>query len=162
MPLLMLTLVAPLLLFCAVLVFCGLLASREETRILLIPPHVPAGPQTQFSDPARARRASPQFTALPVIHMFDAEWSLLWATQLPALQLIAAAGADGVNDRSLTPLYLQQARCYPELYDGSTFEGWLEFLERANLAIHRGGTVNITHAGREFLLVQEQRHWTRR
>lgn len=161
MPLLILTLIAPLLLFCAVLAFCAFLASREETRLLLISPHAPAGGQTQFSDPAQ-RVAMAQFTALPAVHMFDAEWSALWATQLPALQLLSAAGADGVNDRSLEPHYREQARRYPELYDGSTFEGWLEFLERAKLALHRGGTVNITHAGREFLLVQEQRHWTRR
>lgn len=160
MPLLILTLIAPMLLFCAVLAFCAFLASREETRLLLISPHVPAGTRPQLSAPAKP--AAAQFTALPVVRMFDAEWSLLWATQLQALQLISAAGADGVNDRSLEPLYRQSARRYPELYDGSTFEGWLEFLERANLALHRGGTVNITHAGREFLLVQEQRHWTRR
>lgn len=99
--------------------------------------------------------------AFPVGKIFDPEYVELWETQLGALRLLSAAGEDGVNRESLRPVYKNDRRRYPELYDGATFEKWLELLQYAQLATLREGAVRITHRGRELLLAEERRHWLR-
>lgn len=160
MPLLILTLVAPLVIFFAFVAVCAWLMRREALRAarrsaLSAERHAwERPPKRRFS---RAR----SFGVVPVGGAFDPEYALLWETQVGAVQLISAAGGDGVTQASLRPLFEQEARRYPELYDGASFEDWLEFLEQAEVAARRAGTLTITHTGREFLLFQEQRHWTR-
>ncbi len=92
------------------------------------------------------------FSVLSIALAFDPDHALLWETQTPILQLISIAGPQGISVRALHRAYLESARCYPELYEGSSFKRWLEFLERAQLlACIDGQRVLLTSQGREFL-----------
>ncbi len=89
---------------------------------------------------AVCRPARGQFSALSISDAFDPECAVIWDTQVPALRLIAQAGHEGLPIEELYTSYTQASRRYPELYDGSTFESWLEFLRRSGLVsigLHR-------------------------
>jgi hypothetical protein len=92
------------------------------------------------------------FSVLPITMAFDPDHALVWETQIPILKLISIAGPHGISVRRLYQAYLESARCYPELYEGSSFKRWLEFLERAQLVmcIDRQ-RVLLTTEGRDFL-----------
>jgi predicted methyltransferase len=51
----------------------------------------------------------------------------------------------------LREAYFESACHYPEIYDGFTFEQWLEFLEDARLVTRTGKHVLLTSKGRDFL-----------
>lgn len=91
------------------------------------------------------------FSVLSIALSFDPDHAIVWETQVPALELISAAGPQGVNLRRLQVWYLQSAFRYPELYDGFSFRQWLEFLEKAQLIVCHGRQALITHQGSEFL-----------
>jgi hypothetical protein len=92
------------------------------------------------------------FSVLSITLAFDPDHALLWETQIPILQLISIEGSHGISVRRLHRAYLESARCYLELYEGSSFKGWLEFLEHAQLvACIDGQRVLLTSQGREFL-----------
>jgi hypothetical protein len=78
-------------------------------------------------------RQGEPFAVFSVAQAFDPDYAIIWDTQLPALQLIKRAGAKGMRAQQLHPFYVQSARCYPELYDGTSFGSWLDFLEREQL-----------------------------
>lgn len=161
MPLLVLTLVAPLLVFFIMLAGCALLMRREARRDER---RQEESAERRAWEQRRRQASRPRrrFAVIPAQGAFEAEQAPLWDTQVPAIQLISAAGYDGLHEGSLKANFLAQARRYPELYEGAEFEDWLEFLEAAGVARRNLGTITITHMGREFLLFQEQRHWTRR
>ncbi len=111
-----------------------------------------------FAEAAEARKikrvdvADPgPFRVLSVCDAFEPEYAVLWATQTPALCLIAGAGTRGVSKQQLLSLYRRSSKQYPELYDGSGFQQWLEFLEDAELIDIRDNKVQITPQGKEFL-----------
>jgi hypothetical protein len=91
------------------------------------------------------------FCALPVTLAFDPEYAIIWDTQLPAMELISAAGKRGVAKHDLLFRYCKDACRYPELYDGSSFKQWLHFLESAQLIACNQTRVVLTAEGREFL-----------
>jgi hypothetical protein len=92
------------------------------------------------------------FSVLSITLAFDLDHALVWETQIPILQLISIAGPHGISVRRLHRAYLESAGRYPELYDGSSFKQWLEFLECAQLvACIDGQRVLLTSQGREFL-----------
>jgi hypothetical protein len=85
-----------------------------------------------------------------VAQAFDPDYAILWETQVPALELIDAAGLDGVHARQLYGFYRSSARLYPELFDNSTFRSWLQFLEQERLITRVGKRVFITAEGHAF------------
>jgi ribosomal protein S19E (S16A) len=101
--------------------------------------------QSLIRPPAR------RFSVLSVAQAFDPASAVIWETQVAALQRISSAGKAGRGLHELYPLYVQSASRYPELYEGSTFERWLEFLEEARLVQIADGRVTITRQGRQFL-----------
>ena len=98
--------------------------------------------ETGYADPLKV---------LSVAQACDADCAILWDTQFPALHLIDAAGDAGIPVRQLYPLYSSSARLYPELFDNSTFRGWLQFLERERLIKRAGKQIYITVQGHELI-----------
>ena len=91
------------------------------------------------------------FPAFPVADAFDPDHALLWDTQIPALQLIATAGREGVPVAHLYPYYAGAAKLHPELYDGFSFWHWIEFLEEAQLITFEQYRVHLTSQGHHFV-----------
>lgn len=91
------------------------------------------------------------FSIIRVADAFDPEAAILWDTQLPTLELISSAGKDGIDLEDLRPMYRRSARAYPELYEGSSFEGWVQFLRDSELVEPVGSGLVITSVGSEFL-----------
>ena len=102
-----------------------------------------------LDDDAEEQRET--FTAFSVAQAFDRDCAIIWSTQISALQLLDNAGKRGVPVKQLYPLYARGVRRYPELYDGSNFGSWLEFLEREKLVTRIGLQVLITRDGHKFL-----------
>lgn len=103
--------------------------------------------------PAVIRELGPgkPFNVISLLDAFEPATAALWETQITALEHIRDAGADGLDLEALREVYQRQARRFPELYDGSSFAGWVRFLEHADLVLCFGGSVTITAKGREFL-----------
>ena len=83
----------------------------------------------------------------------DADYHLLWSTQVPVLQFLRWAGPGGGSALQVRDLYREFGGAYPELADGNTFETWLRAMEDAGLAVHcrAAATVIITKQGWQFL-----------
>ncbi|MGC2324934.1 MAG: hypothetical protein WA463_20030 [Terriglobales bacterium] len=94
---------------------------------------------------------SEPFSALSIVHAFDPDRFMLWDTQLPLLEQLSAAGPRGSSLSQLHSFYLQLARSYPELYEGSGFEHWLGFLAAAELLRLETDRGYITFEGRQFV-----------
>jgi hypothetical protein len=88
---------------------------------------------------------------LSLTEAFDPGHAMLWSTQIPALQVIAAAGTRGLRYHRLLAIYQRTAQKYPELYDGCCFAQWLFFLQSAELIVMGSYRVKITDHGRHFL-----------
>ena len=91
------------------------------------------------------------FSALSIEQAFDPDQAVIWETQVPALQLVSSAGRHGLRLEVLKSSYLQSCRRYPELYDGSSFEGWLDFLQRTGLVCVDVDKAMLLAAGQQFL-----------
>ncbi len=111
-----------------------------------------------FAEAAETRKmkrldlgAGGPFRVLSVGDAFEKEYAVLWETQIPALCLISAAGRRGVPEQRLLTMYRRTAKRYPELYDGTCFQQWLEFLEGAELVSAHEKRVVITPQGQKFL-----------
>jgi hypothetical protein len=98
-----------------------------------------------------AEPAGNPFTVLSIALAFDPDHAIVWETQMPALQLIGEAGVRGIKLRRLYAWFHGSARRYPELYDGSTFPQWLDFLENAKLIVRSGGRIVLTAEGIQFM-----------
>jgi hypothetical protein len=77
----------------------------------------------------------------------DCDYDLLWHTQLPALEFLRSSGKSGVPIARMTEFFREFARASPELCDGSTFSGWLDALQSAEVAVERGQNIAITEKG---------------
>jgi hypothetical protein len=51
----------------------------------------------------------------------------------------------------LHPIYDEAARRFPEIYEGSGFVSWLQFLEKTQLIAWDGSNVVLTPEGHAFL-----------
>jgi len=91
------------------------------------------------------------FTMVAVSQAFDPDYAILWDTQFPALHLVEQAGRHGLPLKCLLMWYADSTLRYPELYDGSSFGGWLEYLQREGLVKRKGRHIIITSEGQEFL-----------
>lgn len=87
--------------------------------------------------------------ALALVQAFERTYTLVWGSQISALQFLNSAGTVPVD--LLRPWYDQGAAREPELYDGYTFEQWLGFLQGNLLVLRSGENVAISLEGREFL-----------
>lgn len=134
MPVLILALAA-VVVFLGTLFLMAFANAVEERQLATIRAEVPGAP----------------FRALSVCDAFEAEYAALWETQVPALTLIASEGGSGVSIQGLYRFYRRSARKYPELYDGSSFQQWVMFLESAELIVVGEKRVVITKEGLDFL-----------
>ena len=91
------------------------------------------------------------FTVLSMLDAFDPAAAVLWETQVPALELIHAAGARGVPQDRLHRLFFASLSAYPELYEGCGFDSWLGFLEQAQLVTRTPSRAFLTPEGEAFL-----------
>ena len=102
---------------------------------------------TRFAESRRVPRSrtapEPLFFGLSYDQAFDDGYGLIWQTQLSALELIRSAGSGGLPTHSLRPWFDHAMRSYPDLFEGHTFEEWLEFLQKSRIA----------HCGNERLLL---------
>ena len=94
---------------------------------------------------------SQPFSALSIVHAFDPERFMLWDTQLPLLEQLCSAGSKGCPLVQMYSFYLQLARRFPELYEGSSFEHWLGFLAAAELVRLEPDRGYLTAQGRQFV-----------
>jgi hypothetical protein len=107
--------------------------------------------ERQALERIRCEPAGLRFSALSIAQAFDPDHAILWETQVPALKLISSAGPDGIHIRRLYAWFGESAAHYPELYDGSGFKQWVEFLEEAELIACNVHRVILTPKGCEFL-----------
>jgi hypothetical protein len=91
------------------------------------------------------------FTAVPLLAAFEPDYAILWETQVPALKLIASGGQIGLPKYRLSACYANSAHRYPELYDGCSFQRWVEFLAREHLIVLIRGRIVLTAEGGDFL-----------
>lgn len=91
------------------------------------------------------------FSVLTIADAFDPDHALIWDTQIPVLQLLAAAGQKGISVEHQYPHYARSAGMYPELHDGSSFRRWIEFLEEAQLIAFDRHRVFLTLQGDHFV-----------
>lgn len=77
----------------------------------------------------------------------DPDYAVLWEIQMPVLALLRSGGPEGVPLLQVKRLYEEMSHGYPELYDGSTFDAWLEWLQKLELAHRQQDKVAITDKG---------------
>lgn len=99
----------------------------------------------------RLRFMAREFTVVALSDAFEPEMAPLWEPQIEVLRLIGDAGSSGLDYDLLRPAHQQLAERYPELYEGSDLESWLEAMERAELIAWGESTVTLTPAGTAFL-----------
>jgi len=114
---------------------------------------VPLIADTLESRAIRYRRdlASTPPPLLSISEAFDPVYSVLWQAPIAALELIDSGGTSGVPAARLRPIYEQAAARFPEIYEGSGFVPWLQFLEEAQLISWHGHNVVLTPEGHAFL-----------
>lgn len=88
---------------------------------------------------------------LSIAEAFDSVYSVLWEAPIAALKLIDSGGTSGIPAATLRPIYEQAAARFPEIYEGSAFVPWLQFLEETQLISWHGCNVVLTPDGQAFL-----------
>ncbi len=101
------------------------------------------------SNPDRERVLIRLLAALALVQTFERTYTLIWGSQISALQFLNSAGSVRVD--LLRPWYDQAAAREPELYSTYTFGQWLGFLEASLLIARTGDSAAISVGGREFL-----------
>lgn len=118
------------------------------------------GPTQVHDRLSKANSAEPSYIALkprpqfPVPSMLDvchADQRLLWSTQIPALRFVSAHEPRGAYYAPLRLVYIGLAHQYPELYDGQSFQNWVEFCVAVGVFHFEDDAIHITSAGRELL-----------
>ncbi len=102
----------------------------------------------------RRRRSAASRGLFPVLALtdpLDPSHVIVWQTQLAVLEEMSAAGPMGLAVKRLRPLFSQLARRYPELYEGTTFDEWIGFLEQERLARRSANTMWLTAEGHAML-----------
>ncbi len=107
--------------------------------------------ETELPPVSHPWRTTREFTVLTLADAFEPELAPIWEPQIELLRLIRDAGLQGLRYELLRPAQLQLAQKYPELYEGSDLESWLEAMENAELIAWRDSTVKLTAAGVAFL-----------
>ena len=81
----------------------------------------------------------------------DIDRTIVWRMQLPALHFVSDQEPRGTSGARLRPIYIELLRQFPEMYEGHTFEEWLEFLVALGLFSVTGRSIHITQNGHKFL-----------
>lgn len=108
-------------------------------------------------DSGRASRPSPpqtmvrDFSIVSLGDAFDPETACIWEPQIEILRHIGEEGERGLEVECLRPVLREIAGRYPELYEGSDLESWLEAMESAELIAWKGPMVRLTRTGAAFL-----------
>ena len=89
--------------------------------------------------------------AAAIIQQFERTYSLIWGSQLSALQFLNTRGVAGTDSVEVRLWYSQAAGREAELYEAYSFDQWLGFLQLHQLVARNGDVVAITLEGREFL-----------
>jgi hypothetical protein len=77
----------------------------------------------------------------------DPDSQVLWQTQIPVLASLRSGGSQGISLLEAKAWYERLCHRYPELYDGSTFADWLDWLERMEVVQCEQGKIMITEKG---------------
>jgi hypothetical protein len=85
------------------------------------------------------------------LDLADPGGTLIWSTQIPALQFVRDHEPRGTPCTNLKPIYADLARRYPEIYAGYNFHDWGQLLVDLDLFRVEAEWVHITQAGRAFL-----------
>jgi hypothetical protein len=101
--------------------------------------------------PERERVLLRFLAAVVLVGQFDRSYSLIWGSQMVALQLINSAGASRLDIETLRSLYEEAAKREPETYRNYSFDQWLGFLVASSLITRDTQKVTIRLEGREFL-----------
>jgi hypothetical protein len=88
-----------------------------------------------------------QFGVISLADAFDPERLPLWQGQVVALERIGS----GMPLEKLAAIWEPYPRICPELYEGKTFAGWLQFLEDCEFVRVAGQAVWLSDEGREFV-----------
>ncbi|HVZ60166.1 MAG TPA: hypothetical protein VG892_05220 [Terriglobales bacterium] len=102
----------------------------------------------------REARVAPEpfFFGMTYAQAFEDDYGLIWQTQVPALELIWSAGRRGLPMQSLKAWFHNAARLYPDLFEGHTFEEWVEFLHKSRVAnSDNGERLHLTALGCNLL-----------
>jgi hypothetical protein len=76
---------------------------------------------------------------------------LVWWTQVPALQYLESRDRQGAPANALRPLYAAMMRRYPALYEGHSFEEWLQFLSQAGVVFRQQERLLLAPHGHNLL-----------
>jgi hypothetical protein len=101
-------------------------------------------------DPREQKPTLCEMLPPPILTMadaFDPDRQILWLSQVPFLQMIGTHATFGACLRVCDNCM----RRYPELYEGTSAESWLRFLERNHLIEVAGARIRLTADGRELL-----------
>jgi hypothetical protein len=93
----------------------------------------------------------PLFSGLSYDQAFEDHYELIWQVQVPGLELIRTSGEAGLPVHTLRPWFERTLRSYPDLFEGHTFEEWLEFLQRSRVGRFHNDRVRLTTIGCELL-----------
>jgi hypothetical protein len=88
-------------------------------------------------------------SACAVSYLYDMAWSMIYRSQLEALNELNARGALDLGQ--IKPFYEAAAAAYPGTYGAYPFESWLAFLRGQLLITQDGQIVQITVRGKDFL-----------
>jgi hypothetical protein len=81
----------------------------------------------------------------------DADRTIIWGMQIPALRYVFDHEPEGAPRGRLRPMYTELARRYPEIYEGHPFEEWIEFFVAAGVFHFAGKSMHITPDGYDLL-----------
>lgn len=101
--------------------------------------------------PAQTRRYVREFSLVSLSDAFEPELAAIWEPQIEVLRLIREGGVEGIHFELLRPVHRQLLERYPELYEGSDLESWLEAMESAELITWSESVVKLTAVGMAFL-----------
>lgn len=100
-----------------------------------------------WQPPANAQTSVMGIHSLFPPSVSDPDYAALWESQMPVLALLRSGGRKGVTLSQAKKLFEEMRHRYPELYDGSTFGDWLDWLQRAEVAHRQQDTIAITEKG---------------
>ena len=98
----------------------------------------------------RSRTREPIFSGMNLNARND-NVRLVWATQFPALQCLELSSGSGIPAGALRPCYEGIARRYPALYEGHSFDEWVEFLEQSRVVGRLRGRLLLAAHGQNIL-----------
>ncbi len=98
-----------------------------------------------------AEDRTPAFALSVPCDIFHTDQSVIWSTQVPVLRFVLDREPRGSYYTPLKLIHIELARRYPELYDGHTFQEWVEFLIRMGVFHFEDDAIHLTQFGREVL-----------